>query len=338
MKKSYLMNIAGIFAILVFTLSAFIPASASSMATIDFEGLAEGSIISTVSSGNGISGDPISGFVNVFGFNPDFPGTNAAMIFDSTCPGGCSGGDDDLFWPTLGNVLIVSEDLDQSDPDDADRRGAYFTFNFKNFGTGKVTVESLVLGDVEAEEATGKVRLFGGGSLLAEVPIPVTGDGNFITLPIGVSGVQFIKVLLKGSVAVDNIKVKIEEEEPPGEEGCTPGYWKNHPDAWTATGYSMTQTVEDVFDVPALFNYLGSKTLLQALKFKGGPYKVGAARILLRHATAAVLNASHPDVEYPLDTVSIINQVNSALTGSRSNMLSLKRQLDTYNNLGCPLN
>lgn len=336
MKKRYLINIVGIIAILVFTLSASIPASASSMATIDFEGLAEGAIISQVSSGNGISGDPINGFVEVFGYNPDFPGTNAAMIFDSTCPGGCSGADDDLFWPSLGKVLIVSEDLDQSDPDDADRRGAYFTFNFKKFGTGKVTVDSLTLGDVEDIEATGKVKLFGNGSLLAEVPIPITGDGNFTTLSIGVSGVEFIKVILKGSVAVDNVKVTI--DQPPGEDGCTPGYWKNHPDAWSATGYSMTQTVEDVFDVPTLFNYLGSKTLLQALKFKGGPYKVGAARILLRHSTAAVLNSSHPDVDYPLDTTSIINQVNSALTGSRNGMLSLKRQLDFYNNLGCPLN
>jgi hypothetical protein len=334
MKRAYMFNIVGIIAILGISLGAFIPASASSMATIDFEGLAEGAIINAVSSGNGISGDPVNGFVKVYGFNPDFPGVNAAMIFDSTCPGGCSGGDDDLFWPTLGNVLIVSEDLDQTDPDDADRRGAYFTFNFKKFGTGKVTVESLVLGDVEQVEATGKVKLYGNGALLAEVPIPVTGDGNFTTLPIGVSGVQFIKVILKGSVAVDNIKVKV--DQPPGDDGCTPGYWKNHPDAWAATGYSMSQTVEEVFDVPDKFN-LDNKTLLQALKFKGGPYKIGAARILLRHATAAVLNASHPDVDYPLNSTSIINKVNSALTGSRGEMLSLKRQLDFFNNLGCPL-
>jgi hypothetical protein len=61
-------------------------------------------------------------------------------------------------------------------------------------------------------------------------------------------------------------------------------------------------------------------------------------RILLRHATAAVLNASHPGVTYPMTSSEIISKVNTALKGSRSQMLTLKKQLDKNNNLGCPLN
>jgi hypothetical protein len=335
MKRTHLLNILTIIGVLGLTMFHVVPAQASSMATINFEGLAEGAIISSVSSGNGISGDPFSGSVQVFGLNPTFPSTNAAMIFDGTCAGGCSGGDNDLNFPALGNILIVSEDLDQSDPDDADLPGAYFTFDYSGFGTGKVTVQSLVVGDVESIESDGNVRLYGGGSLLATVPIPVTGDGNYTTLSIGISGVDFMRVNLKGSVAVDNIKVSA--DEPPGEDGCTPGYWKNHPAAWNATPYSRSQTLESVFDVPDKFG-LDNKTLLQALKFKGGPNKLGAARILLRHATAAVLNASHPGVDYPMTASDIISQVNTALTGSRSQMLTLKKTLDKNNNLGCPLN
>jgi hypothetical protein len=60
-------------------------------------------------------------------------------------------------------------------------------------------------------------------------------------------------------------------------------------------------------------------------------------RILLRHATAAVLNASHPGVTYPMTTSEIISNVNTPLTGSKSQMLTLKKQLDKNNNLGCPL-
>ena len=40
-------------------------ASANSVSVIDFEGLAEGSIVSSVPSGSGISGDPVSGSVLV---------------------------------------------------------------------------------------------------------------------------------------------------------------------------------------------------------------------------------------------------------------------------------
>jgi hypothetical protein len=335
MKRTYLLNSLSIIAILGLALFNVVPAQAASVATINFEGLAEGTIVSSVSSGNGISGDVFSGSVAVFGVNPNNPVKNAAMIFDGTCAGGCTGGDNDLNFPALGNILIVSEDWDQSDPDDADLEGAYFTFDYSGFGTGKVTVQSLVVGDVESIESDGNIKLFSGGSLLKTVSIPVTGNGNYTTLSIGVSGVDFMRVNLKGSVAIDNIKVKA--DEPPGDDGCTPGYWKNHPAAWNATSYSRSQTLESVFNVPNKFN-LDDKTLLQALKFKGGRWKLGAARILLRHATAAVLNASHPGVTYPMTTSEIISKVNTALTGSRSQMLTLKKTLDKNNNLGCPLN
>jgi hypothetical protein len=329
-------------ALVVFALisSTFVPAQAAMVSTIDFEGLAEGAIVSNVSYGAGISGDPVSGSVAVYGSNPFFPNTNAAMIFDSACPGGCSGQDNDLYWPNLGKTLIVSEDMDSSDPDDSDSPFQYFTFDYASFGPGKVTVDSIVFGDVESVEAGGTVKLYGDSVLLATVTIPVSGNNVEATLPIGVAGVDFMRVNLKGSAAIDNIKIIVDEPPPPpppGEEGCTPGYWKNHPKAWAPTGYTTTMTVEDVFDVPDAFN-LDSKTLLQALSFQGGPYKLGAARTLLRIATAAVLNAAHPDVDYPLTAADIISQVNAALLGTRGQMLTLKDTLDMYNNLGCPIN
>ena len=91
-------------------------------ATIDFEtGLSEGDTVSSVSCGSGMScsADP-GGFVDVFGdsADPGIPG-NAAMVFDAECAGGCSGGDNDLFFPGHGNILIITEDEDAGDPDDA---------------------------------------------------------------------------------------------------------------------------------------------------------------------------------------------------------------------------
>ena len=82
-----------------------------------------------------------------------------------------------------------------------------------------------------------------------------------------------------------------------------------------------------------------ANSLLQALQGGGGPGLEGGARILLRAAVAALLNAAHPDVDYPRTTAQILADVNSALTsGNRNTMLNLATALDNDNNIGCPLN
>ncbi|HLE84298.1 MAG TPA: hypothetical protein VJG13_08155, partial [Thermoanaerobaculia bacterium] len=128
-------------------------------------------------------------------------------------------------------------------------------------------------------------------------------------------------------------------EEAGGDQGCTPGYWKNHTDSWPPTGYSPSQAVDGVFaSVNTHFPTLGDATLLEALSFAGGSGAEGAAEILLRAAVAALLNAAHPGVAYPRTLASVIADVNAALaTGSRDVMLTLAASLDADNNLGCPL-
>lgn len=125
-----------------------------------------------------------------------------------------------------------------------------------------------------------------------------------------------------------------------GEEtGCTPGYWKNHTDSWAGTGYSPSQTTGSVFSGASAFPSLASQTLLQSLQGGGGSGTTGAARILLRAAVAALLNAAHSGVDYPRTTAEILADVNAALTSnSRSTMLALAAELDDDNNSGCPLN
>ena len=123
-----------------------------------------------------------------------------------------------------------------------------------------------------------------------------------------------------------------------GNQGCTPGYWKNHTDSWPPTGYSPAQNVTTVFSQTVLYPAL-STSLLNTLSFAGGSGVSGAAEILLRAATAAVLNASHPDVAYPRSPASVIADVNNALaTQNRDSMLALAAALDADNNRGCPLN
>lgn len=124
---------------------------------------------------------------------------------------------------------------------------------------------------------------------------------------------------------------------PRGNQGCTPGYWKNHTGSWTSTPYRPHLLVSGVFSpVPSA---LANWTLLQALDGGGGPGTLGAAKILLRAAVAALLNASSSGVDYALTPTQVISQVNAALaSNNRDTMLALATRLDGYNNRGCPLN
>jgi hypothetical protein len=122
----------------------------------------------------------------------------------------------------------------------------------------------------------------------------------------------------------------------PCAQGCTPGYWKNHPDSWQS--YAPTDTVASVFPAAGAYG-LGDATLRDALAFRGGPGGTGAAEILLRAAVSALLNASHSGVSYAYDAGWLIAQVQAALgAGSRAAMIDLASRLDLANNAPCPLN
>ena len=115
-----------------------------------------------------------------------------------------------------------------------------------------------------------------------------------------------------------------------GNQGCTPGFWKNHTDVWV--GYSPSDLVSAVFSNAAPYDV---DTLLQALSLKGGPGVDGAERILLRAAVSALLNST--SVNYPLTTSEIITMTDNALAaGDRATILSVASELDALNNLGCP--
>ncbi|MDD1676183.1 MAG: hypothetical protein LUQ40_00435 [Methanomicrobiales archaeon] len=126
----------------------------------------------------------------------------------------------------------------------------------------------------------------------------------------------------------------------PDFQGHTPGFWKNHPEAWN--GYAPSDLVTDVFSVPAGLYGSGKKdmkssdTLIQALAYEGGSGDAGGARILLRAATAGLLNAADPDMNYRYSETYIITAVNQALTGDRDSMIALAADLDAWNNAGFP--
>ncbi len=148
-------------------------------------------------------------------------------------------------------------------------------------------------------------------------------------------------VTASGEDAVDGTPVEATDSAtcvvpPPGDEGCTPGFWKNNPGRWSYTIYSPSDLLSSVFDfngAPAKVSALASDTMMEALNYGGGNNLQGAAEILLRASVAAVLNANHGKVAYPLGESYVISEVNSALqSSSRETMLALAYKLDKANN------
>ena len=153
------------------------------------------------------------------------------------------------------------------------------------------------------------------------------------------------------TVAVGVIDVgPVGAEESGTTEGCTPGYWKNHPESWLETPtdtipvYTPStplNTISAGFDT-----YLPGFTFGAALEGGGGKGVTGAAQILARAATAAWLDAT-VEIAFPYRRFqpgeggvdSLHNLVTNALaSGDRATILALARTLDVANNLGCPLN
>ncbi|NOR40430.1 MAG: matrixin family metalloprotease, partial [Gammaproteobacteria bacterium] len=128
-------------------------------------------------------------------------------------------------------------------------------------------------------------------------------------------------------------------------EGLTPGFWKQNADQFGGTQwprgidgeliYSLTTRVGQVFDVPVdaggePIYPVAFATLTEALDFNGG-----GAFALIRHAVAALLNATHLQVAYPLTPPDIVNRTNAALASGDSQLIEdLKYEFDAFNNLG----
>jgi hypothetical protein len=129
---------------------------------------------------------------------------------------------------------------------------------------------------------------------------------------------------------------------PTKAEGFTIGYWGKQgikQGDWGEAGYQTTQNYETVFDVnlsstlkpSADTNNNGTVTLLEALKASGNTN----GENLLRQSTAALLNASHPDVDYYYSVGEVITWTRNAFsTSTTTDDNSLATLFDNANNAG----
>ncbi|MEM6941450.1 MAG: Hint domain-containing protein [Pseudomonadota bacterium] len=156
--------------------------------TLDFNDFAAGTVIEdTYRVSHGVSVTAVGG-------------SGQAMIFDSAAP---TGGDDDLASDRLQGLLIISEDGDSSDPDDA-AGGGILRFDFD----APVRMKSITVKDIEAAASGPGTRLVffdADGSEIANHFVSPTGDGGEADIALNVSGVSRFEVQLDGSGAIDNL-------------------------------------------------------------------------------------------------------------------------------------
>ncbi|NES03603.1 MAG: hypothetical protein F6K22_12560, partial [Okeania sp. SIO2F4] len=179
---------------------------------------------------------------------------------------------------------------------------------------------------------------------LRKLDISVAGDttiGNYVN----------IGTVTAGSVS-DEDKSHYTNPDPltgggnTGGQGLTPGFWKNHAsgkkESWTPTGYSSTDNYENIFGVDLLdglsaneiseidTNDNGSVELLEALNANGNDESFQA---LLRHSSAGILNAAHPEISYEYSVSGVIDMTQNAFEGD-SDPIETKNLFDYQNNMG----
>ncbi len=188
--------------------------------TINFEeaGLNAGTFVTTQIPGVTVSTENTS------------PAGRRAMIFNSNCGQGggspaCSGGDHDLRTPgsgsgnnsARGQILIISEDNDQNDPDD-NAQGGTLVFVFDD----PVDLLRVRMLDMDDGSISAKLRAYneGGSLIIGERSVSALGNNSYQSVGFNRPGTKTLKVILNSSGAVPSIKYC---PPPPVDLKCEPG-------------------------------------------------------------------------------------------------------------------
>lgn len=101
-----------------------------------------------------------------------------------------------------------------------------------------------------------------------------------------------------------------------GREACSQGFWKNHYDLWGPTGFSPDDLFLAAFEITDLSsteipaNFDVNVTLRTTARNTSG--ELGQ---MLVHGTGALLNAAHPDVEFPATVADVRTVMQAAFAG-----------------------
>lgn len=215
-------------------------------------------------------------------------------------------------------------------------------------------VQDHVVGDIDVSSVT-----MNGTS--DPIGAEITDDGLPDVLTVSVDGqlaIQSLGTPLPGTMVYPRISASAGDDIVAaqcgvniiGDQGCSPGYWKNHTDGtdpdypYTATRYEPGDSVVTVFLVTnattiGLINAFdtdgdGVLSLVEAMNVNGG----AGLELLLRHGTAGLLSAAHSAVFYPYSEAVLRQMISEAYnSGDVSVMAALAIELADYSRLGCPI-
>jgi hypothetical protein len=136
-----------------------------------------------------------------------------------------------------------------------------------------------------------------------------------------------IAVSIVPTLPLQNVYAAGEDHEAEG-EGCTPGFWKNHP---FPEPYTPETLFNDVFGVTIAGDE--DLTLGESLNLGGG-----GESALARQAVAALLNAASDEIDFEFTVEEVIEKVQDAIaSGDPEEIEDLEDEFDRENNRGCPL-
>jgi hypothetical protein len=104
-----------------------------------------------------------------------------------------------------------------------------------------------------------------------------------------------------------------------GREACSQGFWRNHPERWGPTGFTPDMRFTDAFritdfsspEIPADFDE--NITLFEAANSTGGSFNQA-----LLQGVAALLNAAHPELDFPATVSQVRMAMQAAFAGEIS--------------------
>jgi len=269
---------------------------------IDFEEFSHGEVITSTT----LFGDPVT--VEITAWNDigeGDTGTDDAVVYDTDLEGDDQDIEDAGRSENLGNVLIHQEASGPGPsggfypvPDDADVNSVFlFTLPTHDY-----VVQGFAALDQEGPDGEFialRIDVATDGTEVGITDVTVDNDSQveFVDLGMGAAFSNTLEFDFAGSGAIDDIRICKLQEQERGEEGCTPGYWKqeHHFGNWPVNPY--TTTFGDAFTVacdgmtyPSVNPEDGTDIctilLLDALSLRGG-----GVNALARHAAAGWLNA-----------------------------------------------
>jgi len=158
--------------------------------------------------------------------------------------------------------------------------------------------------------------------------VTADADGSWAFPYPAVTGTTYFTVTIEDNTTdrvLKGYKWSITCQPTTGGEGCTPGFWRNHYEAWPAP-YAPATSFNAAFGIAADYfapGFFANDYTLRDAIWQGG----GGLNRLARHGAAALLSAASPSVAFPYTVAEVIAMVQSGTIDP----------LAQANELGCPI-